>query len=91
MTQKAPLYSVFKRRIAFIEPEKRHPKERHPGDGRGYRHRQAHRAIVGRSRPYRLRADFDAMLEQGLTFDPHRDAGRRYYSELFAAPAELVK
>jgi len=26
-----------------------------------------------------------------LTFDPHRDAGRRYYSELFAAPAELVK
>ena len=37
------------------------------------------------------RADFDAMLEQGFAFDPHLDAGRRYYSELFAAPAELVK
>jgi hypothetical protein len=37
------------------------------------------------------RADFDAMLEQGFAFDSHLDAGRRYYSELFAAPAELVK
>jgi hypothetical protein len=37
------------------------------------------------------RADFDAMLEQGFAFGPHLDAGRRYYSELFAAPAELVK
>ncbi|MFM0212820.1 hypothetical protein PQQ96_36105 [Paraburkholderia sediminicola] len=37
------------------------------------------------------RAEFDAMLEQGFAFDSHLDAGRRYYSELFAAPAELVK
>ncbi|NPT45751.1 hypothetical protein GNZ12_31415 [Paraburkholderia sp. 1N] len=37
------------------------------------------------------RADFDAMLEQGFAFDEHLDAGRRYYRELFAAPAELVK
>lgn len=37
------------------------------------------------------RADFDAMLKQGLAFAPHLDAGRRYYSELFTAPAELVK
>lgn len=35
------------------------------------------------------RADFDAMLAQGFAFGPHLDAGRRYYSELFAAPAEL--
>lgn len=37
------------------------------------------------------RADFDAMLAQGFAFGPHVDAGRRYYSELFTAPAELVK
>ncbi|WNC88572.1 hypothetical protein RI103_12695 [Paraburkholderia sp. FT54] len=37
------------------------------------------------------RADFDAMLAQGFAFGPHLDAGRRYYSELFAAPAELAK
>ncbi|HYS68449.1 MAG TPA: hypothetical protein VEN30_32145 [Paraburkholderia sp.] len=37
------------------------------------------------------RADFDAMLAQGFAFGPHLDAGRRYYSELFAAPAELTK
>ncbi|MFM0155614.1 hypothetical protein PQR05_32965 [Paraburkholderia sediminicola] len=37
------------------------------------------------------RADFDAMLEHGFAFDSHLDAGRRYYSELFAAPVELVK
>ncbi|CAE6840889.1 cyclic nucleotide-binding domain-containing protein [Paraburkholderia haematera] len=37
------------------------------------------------------RADFDAMLEQGFAFSAHLDTGRRYYSELFAAPAELVK
>jgi hypothetical protein len=37
------------------------------------------------------RADFDAMLEQGFAFDAHLDAGRRYYGDLFAAPAELVK
>ena len=37
------------------------------------------------------RADFDAMLEQGFAFDSHLDAGRRYYRDLFAAPAELVK
>ncbi|MCX4159795.1 MULTISPECIES: cyclic nucleotide-binding domain-containing protein [Paraburkholderia] len=33
------------------------------------------------------RADFDVMLKQGFAFDQHLDAGRRYYSELFAAPA----
>ncbi|MFL9951648.1 hypothetical protein PQR68_37205 [Paraburkholderia agricolaris] len=37
------------------------------------------------------RADFDAMLEQGFAIDSHLDAGRRYYSELFTAPADLVK
>jgi hypothetical protein len=37
------------------------------------------------------RADFDAMLAQGFAFGPHVDAGRRYYSELFTAPAELMK
>ncbi len=37
------------------------------------------------------RADFDAMLAQGFAFGPHLDAGRRYYGEVFAAPAELVK
>ena len=37
------------------------------------------------------RADFDAMLAQGFAFGPHFDEGRRYYSELFAAPASLTK
>lgn len=37
------------------------------------------------------RTDFDAMLAQGFAFGPHLHAGRRYYSELFAAPAELAK
>ncbi|WP_211625641.1 cyclic nucleotide-binding domain-containing protein [Paraburkholderia domus] len=37
------------------------------------------------------RADFDAMLEQGFAFDQHLNAGRRYYSDLFTTPAELVK
>ncbi|MFM0335964.1 cyclic nucleotide-binding domain-containing protein [Paraburkholderia fungorum] len=37
------------------------------------------------------RADFDAMLAQGFAFGPHLDAGHRYYDEVFAAPAELVK
>ena len=37
------------------------------------------------------RADFDAMLARGFAFGPHLDAGRRYYNELFAAPAELEK
>ena len=37
------------------------------------------------------RADFDAMLAQGFAFGPHVDEGRRYYSELFAAPASLTK
>ncbi|MFM0741121.1 hypothetical protein PQQ51_28090 [Paraburkholderia xenovorans] len=36
------------------------------------------------------RADFDAMIEQGFAFGPHLDAGRRYYDELFAAPAGHV-
>jgi hypothetical protein len=37
------------------------------------------------------RADFDAMLAQGFAFGPHLDAGRRYYGELFAAPAGLMQ
>jgi hypothetical protein len=37
------------------------------------------------------RADFDAMLAQGFAFGPHLDAGRRYYGELFTAPADLAK
>jgi hypothetical protein len=37
------------------------------------------------------RADFDAMLAQGFAFGPHIDAGRRYYGELFAAPAGLAQ
>jgi hypothetical protein len=37
------------------------------------------------------RADFDAMLAQGFAFGTHLDAGRRYYGQLFAAPAELAK
>jgi hypothetical protein len=37
------------------------------------------------------RVDFDAMLAQGFAFGPHLDAGRRYYGELFAAPAELAE
>jgi hypothetical protein len=34
---------------------------------------------------------FDTMLAQGCAFGRHLDAGRRYYSELFAAAAELAK
>jgi carbohydrate-selective porin OprB len=37
------------------------------------------------------RADFNAMLAQGFAFDQHLNAGYRYYSELFAAPADLVR
>ena len=37
------------------------------------------------------RSDFDAMLAQGFEFGPHVDAGRLYYSELFAAPAALTR
>jgi hypothetical protein len=60
-------------------------------------------AVTDRDRPCRLvttehsyvmkieRADFDAMLAQGFAFGPHIDAGRRYYGELFAAPAGLAQ
>ncbi|HEY2604458.1 hypothetical protein P0D88_28680 [Paraburkholderia sp. RL18-103-BIB-C] len=37
------------------------------------------------------RTEFDAMLAQGFAFGPHIEAGRRYYAELFAAPAALAQ